>query len=94
MDPCNSQSRRDQQVPVAPSPCKPRDCLCGGAVLSQSVEIQFDHALPCAICFSQNLAATSAVQLTADLAELFRKPDSGQWSTGRELRLVIDSLLI
>ena len=70
----------------------PRSSYCGA--LSQSVEIQFDHVLPCAIYSSQNLAATSAVQLTADSAESFCKADSGPWSTGRELRLVIDSLLI
>jgi hypothetical protein len=56
--------------------------------------MQLDLALPCAVCPANDFAVLSAGQSQAEWSEQFCTGHAGPWSTGRELRLVIDSLLI
>jgi hypothetical protein len=85
---------RDKQVPKSPAPCKSGDCLCRGAVLVHPLELQVDHALPCAICLTADDAGTSATLQCVEFSSYICRVHAGPWSTGRELRLALDSLLI
>jgi hypothetical protein len=95
---CGSQSAeapsREKQPPASPAPCKAKDCLCGGAVLTQPVELPADHYLSTQHVDAGNDFLLDGLAACATTLPPFCRPHATACSSGRELRLAIDSLLI